>query len=222
MSDRINDTGIIDISDINRLRYHYYLTAICSFKLVYVFSNLPEFIQTDKGNQKVRRGRRMSGEAISSAILTIASIICAFSFVSVVYPSVISAGDPIISRTNAMGDQIQTDFEILHETTADEGSEIHIWVKNVGPKGISSGLIPRSDLFFGEVGKFERIPYDENGSLAPCWNYSIEQNNDDNWDKGETLQIRLKPVDVPVSRVKYFIKFSSYNGVSEEAYFTVS
>ncbi|WP_243684641.1 hypothetical protein [Methanosarcina barkeri] len=91
----------------------------------------------------------MSGEAISSAILTIASIICAFSFVSVVYPSVISAGDPIVSRTNAMGDQILTDFEILHETTAAEGLEVHIWVKNVGPKGISSGLIQRSDLFLG-------------------------------------------------------------------------
>jgi flagellar protein FlaG len=164
----------------------------------------------------------MSGESISSAILTIASVVCAFSFASIVYPSVISAGDPIVSRTNTMGDQILTDIEILHETTAAKGLEVHIWVKNVGPKGISSSLIPDSDLFFGKAGKFERIPYDENGSLAPCWNYSIEQSNDDNWDKRETLKIRLKPVDVPVSRVKYFIKFSAYNGVSEEAYFTVS
>ncbi len=164
----------------------------------------------------------MSGEAISSAILTIASIICVFSFVSVVYPSVISAGDPIISRTNAMGDQILTDVEILHETTAAEGSEVNIWVKNVGPKGISSGLISESDLFFGKSGNFERIPYDENGSLAPCWNYSIEQSKDDNWDKGETLQIKIKPTDVPVSGEKYFIKFSAYNGVSKETYFTVS
>jgi archaeal flagellar protein FlaG len=164
----------------------------------------------------------MSGEAISSAILTIASIICAFSFVSVVYPSVISAGDPIISRTNAMGDQILTDIEILHEATATEGTEVDVWIKNVGPKGISSGLIPGSDLFFGDAGNFERIPYDRNGSLAPCWNYSIEQSNDDNWDKGETLRIKLKPADVPVSGKKYFIKFNVYNGVSEEAYFTVS
>lgn len=110
----------------------------------------------------------------------------------------------------------------MHETTAAEGLEVHIWVKNVGPKGISSGLIPGSDLFFGEAGKFERIPYDENGSMAPCWNYSIEQSNDDNWDKGETLRIKLKPADVPVREKKYFIKFSAYNGVSEEAYFTVS
>jgi flagellar protein FlaG len=164
----------------------------------------------------------MSGEAISSAILTIASIICVFSFVSVVYPSVISAGDPLISRTNAMGDQILTDIEILHEATVANGSEIHIWVKNVGPKEISSGLIPGSDLFFGEAGNFERIPYDENGNLTPCWNYSIEQSNDDNWDKGETLKIRLKPADAPVRGKKYFIKFNVYNGVSEETYFTVS
>jgi len=164
----------------------------------------------------------MSGEAISSAILTIASIICVFSFVSIVYPSVISAGDPIISRTNAMGDQILTDIEILHEAATAEGSEINIWVKNVGPKGISSGLISKSDLFFGESGNFERIPYDENGSLSPCWNYSIEQSKDDDWDKGETLLIKIKPADVPVSGDKYFIKFGVYNGVSKETYFTVS
>ncbi len=164
----------------------------------------------------------MSGEAISSAILTIASIICVFGFVSAVYPSVISAGDPIISRTNAMGEQILTDVEILHETTAANGSEIHIWVKNVGPNGISSGLVPESDLFFGESGNFGRIQYEENGSLAPCWNYSIEQSRDDSWDRGETLKIILKPAGIPVSGKKYFIKFGVYNGVSEETYFTVS
>ena len=91
----------------------------------------------------------------------------------------------------------------------------------MGPKEISSGLIPGSDLFFGKSGNFERIPYDDNGSLVPSWNYSIEQNNDANWDKGETLKIRLKPADVPVSGEKYFIKFGVYNGVSKEAYFTV-
>jgi flagellar protein FlaG len=164
----------------------------------------------------------MSGESISSAILTIASVICAFGFASAVYPSVISAGDPIMSRSDSMGDQILTDIEILHETTAAEGTEIHVWVKNVGCKEISSGIIPESDLFFGEAGNFERIPYDKNGSMTPGWSYLIEQNGDDDWDKGETLRIKIKPADLPVSGEKYFIKFSTYNGVSEEAYFTVS
>jgi len=120
-----------------------------------------------------------------------------------------------------MGDQILTDIEILHEATADGDSEVHIWVKNVGPKGISSGLIPGSDLFFGKSGNFERIPYDDNGSQVPSWNYSIEQNNDANWDKGETLKIRLKPADVPVIGEKYFIKIQRIQRVSKEAYFTV-
>jgi len=164
----------------------------------------------------------LSGESISSAILTIASIICAFGFVSAVYPSVISAGDPIMSRTDSMGDQIMTDIEILHEATGAEGTEIHIWVKNVGCKEISSGVISESDLFFGEAGNFERIPYDKNETLVPGWNYLIEQDGDDNWGKGETLRIKIKPADLPATGDKYFIKFSTYNGVSEEAYFTVS
>lgn len=164
----------------------------------------------------------MGGESISSAILTIASVICAFAFVSAVYPSVISAGDPIMSRTDAMGDQILIDIEILHEATSPEGTEVYVWVKNVGCRGISSGMIPESDLFFGEAGNFERIPYDENENLAPGWNYLIEQDGDGNWDKGETLRIIIKPADSPVRGKKYFLKFSTYNGVSKEAYFTVS
>jgi len=167
-------------------------------------------------------GRKLSGESISSAILTIASVICAFAFVSAVYPSVISAGDPIMSRTDNMRDQIMTDIEILHETTGAEGAEIHVWVKNVGCRRISSGMIPESDLFFGEEGNFERIPYSEDGNLTPGWSYLIEQNKDGDWDKGETLRIKIKPENSPVSGEKYFIKFSTYNGVSEEAYFTVS
>lgn len=166
----------------------------------------------------------MSGESISSAILTIASVICAFGFVSAVYPSVISAGDPIMSRTDSMGDQIMTDIEILHEAKGADGTEINVWIKNVGCKEISSGMIPDSDLFFGEVGNFERIPYDKNGTIVSSWNFQIEQDGDDNWDKGETLRIniKLKPEDLPSTGDKYFIKFGTYNGVSEETYFTVS
>lgn len=73
-----------------------------------------------------------------------------------------------MSRSDAMGDQILTDIEILHETTGAEGTEIHVWIKNVGCKEISSGMITDSDLFFGEAGNFERIPYDENGSSGPA------------------------------------------------------
>jgi len=163
----------------------------------------------------------LGGESISSAILTIASVICAFGFVSAVYPSVISAGDPIMSRTDSMGDQIMTDIEILHEARGDEGTEIHVWIKNVGCREIPSYTIPDSDLFFGEAGNFEHIPYDENGNLAPGWSYLIEQGGDSDWDKGETLCVKIKPSGLPVSGKKYFIKFNTYNGVSEEAYFTV-
>ncbi|MCQ1536956.1 hypothetical protein FTO70_15000 [Methanosarcina sp. KYL-1] len=164
----------------------------------------------------------MSGDSISAAILTTASVICACAFISAVYPSVIAAGDPIMSRTDVMGDQILTDTKILHEAASANDTELYVWVKNVGCNRISSGLIPESDLFFGTSDNFEWIPYDESGSLSPGWSYSIEQSEDGDWDKGETLRIKIKPVEALVSREKYFFKFNAYNGVSEEAYFTVS
>lgn len=166
----------------------------------------------------------MSGDSISAAILTTASVICAFAFISAVYPSVITAGDPIMSRADAMGDQILTDTAILHEAVSSDGREVSVWVKNVGCSQISSGLIDESDLFFGRPGNFERISYDESASSTPSWSYSIEQGRDNNWDIGETLKITIKLSEsyAFVSGEKYFIKFNAYNGVSEETYFTVA
>lgn len=166
----------------------------------------------------------MSGDSISAAILTTASVICAFAFIAAVYPSVITAGDPIMSRSDAMGDQIRTDTAILHETVSSDGMEVCVWVKNVGCSQISSGLIDQSDLFFGKKGNFERISYDGSASSTPSWSCSIEQGGDNTWDTGETLKVTIKLPESYAfeSGEKYFVKFNAYNGISEEDYFTVS
>ncbi len=129
-----------------------------------------------------------------------------------------------MSRADAMGNQILTDTAILHETVSSDEREVCVWVKNVGCSRISSGLIDKSDLFFGRSGDFERITYDPSEASTPSWSYSIEQGGDNNWDTGETLKITIKLPEsyVFVSGEKYFIKFNAYNGVSEETYFTVA
>ncbi len=129
-----------------------------------------------------------------------------------------------MSRAEAMGDQIMTDTEIIHEAVNSDENEVCVWVKNVGCNRISSGLIDQSDIFFGHTENFDRISYDESASLTPGWSYSIEQSGDNDWDAGETIRITIKLSESYTfeSGERYFVKFNSYNGVSEEDYFTVA
>lgn len=162
----------------------------------------------------------MSGETISAAILTIASVICAAGFVAIVAPSIISAGDPVVSSTNILKDQIDTDVKIIHASNNASSMEVYVWIKNIGKNRISSTLISDSDLFFGESGNFVRIPYDETGSQIPGWRYSIENGESGEWKKGDTIKLTIR---IAVSsEEEYFIKFITYNGVSDEDYFVVS
>ena len=105
----------------------------------------------------------MGGETISSAIIMIASVICAATFVAAVFPSIIGASAPVIASTDTLNDRIQTDIKIIHEANNSDGSEGYIWVKNIGNNRIHSNLIEDSDLFFGGEGDFMRIAY--NGTI---------------------------------------------------------
>lgn len=162
----------------------------------------------------------MSGETISAAIITIASVICAAGFVAAVTPSILSAGDPVVSSTNVLKDQIDTNIKIIHAASNPEGTEVYIWIKNVGDNRISSNLVDNSDLFFGESGNFMRVPYDETGTEVPGWRYSIENSGVGQWQKGDTIRITVRTS--VSSGNEYFIKFITYNGVSDEDYFAVS
>ena len=161
----------------------------------------------------------MSGETISAAIITIASVICAAGFVAAVTPSILSAGDPVVSSTNVLKERIDTNVKIIHAASNPGGTEVYIWIKNVGDNRISSNLVGNSDLFFGESGNFMRIPYDETGTGVPSWSYSIE-NGGTGWQKGDTIKITVRTS--VSSGNEYFIKFITYNGVSDEDYFAVS
>lgn len=162
----------------------------------------------------------MSGDSISAAILTTATVICAVGFIATVYPSVLTAGDPIISRTDVLRDQITTDVKIIHEGNNSEEPGVFIWIKNIGSNQVSPELVRNSDVFFGKEGSFLRIPYDESGLLVPGWSYQIE-NGGREWKKGETIKVILKLENAVNPGDSCFVKFSLYNGVSDEDYFTI-
>jgi len=115
-------------------------------------------------------------------------------------------------------DKIYTCITIIFATNVTSDT-VKVWIKNTGLKEVHGDLIPKSDLFFGSKGNFERIPYE--GTTPPMWNYTIvNDDGDGNWDPCETLEVTIT-WDTTLNSGEYFVKFSLYNGVSDEYTFSV-
>jgi len=161
----------------------------------------------------------MTETAITTAIITIACVICACMLVSAIYPAVNRATSSVVSSSAKLGDRIETSVDIIAE--ANESSYEYVWVKNTGSQ-IASSQIEDSDIFFGEIENFQRIPFNASLLATPSWNYSIE--NDDNgnerWDAGETINITISSSS-EINAGDYYVKIVLYNGVSDEEEFSI-
>jgi len=162
----------------------------------------------------------MSEAAITTAIITIACVICAVMLISAIYPTMHRATSSVITTSAKLGERIETSVEIIAE--ANETSYEYVWVKNTGSSQLAPSDIECSDIFFGEIGNFQRLSYDADLAPAPCWNYSIENDNNGNgrWDTGETVKITIN-CSSNIGSGDYYFKIVLYNGVSDEDTFSI-
>ena len=162
----------------------------------------------------------MSEAAITTAIITIACVICAVMLISAIYPTMHRATSSVITTSAKLGERIETSVEIIAE--ANETSYEYVWVKNTGSSQLAPSDIECSDIFFGETGNFQRLSYDADLAPAPCWNYSIENDNNGNgrWDTGETVKITIN-CSSNIGSGDYYFKIVLYNGVSDEDTFSI-
>ena len=159
----------------------------------------------------------MSEAAITTAIITIACVICAGMLVSAIYPAMNRATSSVVTTSEKLGDRIETSIDIIAE--ANQSSYEYVWVKNTGSSEIPQ--IESSDVFFGEIDEFQRIPFDSSLSLIPSWSYSIENDDGDGrWDIGETLNITINSSSV-ITAGDYYVKIIVYNGISDEDKFSI-
>jgi flagellar protein FlaG len=161
----------------------------------------------------------MSETVITTAIITIACIICAGMLVSAIYPAMYRATSSVVQTSSKLGERIETSIDIIAEAN-DTSQHAYIWVKNTGASEIPQ--VENSDLFFGKIKEFQRIPFNSSPSApAPCWSYAIE-NDDGNqrWDVGETLNITIN-ASTPITSGTYYVKIVLYNGISDEDKFSV-
>lgn len=163
----------------------------------------------------------MSESVITVAIITIASVVCATMLISAIYPEVNRATSSVISSSAKLSERIETAVDIIAE--ANESSYEYVWAKNTGTTQLAASQIERSDIFFGETGKgnFRRIPFNALLSSAPCWKYTIENDNGNNlWDTAETINITIDYGSV-ITAGDYYVKLVLYNGISDEDTFSI-
>ncbi|MHC1635620.1 MAG: hypothetical protein ACXQTS_03220 [Candidatus Methanospirareceae archaeon] len=159
----------------------------------------------------------MAENVITLSIVTIACVICATMLITSFYPAANRASSSVVSSSAKLSERIKTSIDIIAEVN--QSSYEYVWVKNIGSVEIPN--VESSDVFFGKVGDFQRIPYDESLSLTPSWNYLIENDDGDGeWDVGETINITIKYSSEIVSG-DYYVKIVLYNGISDEEIFSV-
>ena len=145
-------------------------------------------------------------------LLIVAGIVCSIVVLNAVYPAITGSSSAIVEAANKIDDRIKSNISIIEMTHS--GSDTYIWIKNTGIARIDG--INTSDVFFGEEGNFDRIPY--GGPTAPYWEYEIE--NDERWNQSATLKITIHS-DAAISG-SYFFKIVIPNGLSDDRYYSTT
>ncbi|MCL4395095.1 MAG: flagellin [Chloroflexi bacterium] len=149
-------------------------------------------------------------KVVVTAMLLIAGVVSSvFAFKSI-FPVVAQSSDAMTSMERRMNEQLQTQIQIVHAVQT--GSNIEVWVKNVG--SLRVGGLESADLFFGPEGNFARIPY---STGTPNWQYVVENATD--WNPSATIRITIFGY-TPLNSGRYFVKLVLPSGVSDEYFFS--
>jgi flagellar protein FlaG len=133
----------------------------------------------------------MAEQAISTAILTVATIIAALVLVNALYPSLYSISGAILSMNDRAADRIRTDLSVLTEwydpAHPADNIALEAWVKNTGSTIITADELADTDVFLYTGNQMTvRIPRDD-------WAGEILNGNGDaDWGPSETIHVTVR------------------------------
>ena len=155
-------------------------------------------------------------KAVVTIFLLIAGIVCSLVVFNAVYPAINRSSAAISTMADSVDDRIKSQIEIIQ--TADDGSNVYIWVKNVGDSRI--GPIENCDVFSDvDDGNLSRITH--GGEGTPRWGYAIEGNPGATMcSPPETIKITITCSGIPASGT-YIVKIVLPNGISDEHQFSL-
>jgi flagellar protein FlaG len=170
----------------------------------------------------------MSSETITTALFLISAVIAAGVLINAVYPVVYNMAGTFSSSTHESDVRMRTDFKII-STVAYTSGTATIWMKNIGSEQIAYDEIKRSDVFCGEVGKFDRIAYTDDSLGDETWTATFlnddkyDLNGNGMWDPGETIKISVKTGLIPTTAGgKVYFQFALPTGVWRSTEFAAS
>lgn len=161
----------------------------------------------------------MAEQAISTAILTVATIIAALVLVNALYPSLYSASGSILSMNNRASDRILTDITVLTEWYDPGHPEndiaLEAWVKNTGSTTVTADELADADVFLYTGNHTAvRIP-------GASWSRELLNGNGDaDWDPAETIHVIVHYDPAGSSQGTWKLRLVLPNGVSAEDSFT--
>ena len=168
----------------------------------------------------------MSSETFTTAMFLITSIIAAGVLINAVFPVVYQMAGTFLSSSHQSDERMRTDIKIVNTFMVPSGEvgDVQVWLKNVGVARIPYADIPRSDVFLGRAGDFDRLEC--NAAIGTNqWYYETAGGDTSGyWDPGETLEIIAKTDNgAPFTRGDpVYFQFVLPSGILRSLEFTVS
>ena len=81
-------------------------------------------------------------------LFTIAAVVSVLAVINSVLPAIGRAANEMVLSADVADDRLSSRLEIIHATGQDAGTEVDVWVKNIGATRIIA--LDKIDLFFGQ------------------------------------------------------------------------
>ena len=150
-----------------------------------------------------------------TAVLIIGGVAAALVVVTGLGTSASIGSQSAAESQRADAVRTETSIEVIAAASNPAGTQIDVWVKNVGVAPVSA--VNKSDVFVITPGsRFDAMTHAASGD-----NTWIEDPLGSAWNRGDTLHLTITlPAGNPLALGDHLLAFSTANGVSAEHLFT--
>lgn len=154
----------------------------------------------------------MPSTVVVEGLLIVAGIVAASVLAGAVINKIGAFDSSFTMAANNQKNILLTKIKIIYATNS-EDDKADVWIKNIGASPVTN---PETmDVFFGQIGQVQRIPYDT--GTTPTWNFTEPI---DIWKKQETVEIEIFN-DSTFPSNAYSVTVIAPNGVEDEHVFSI-
>jgi len=159
-------------------------------------------------------------KVITTSLLAIGAVTAAFIVITVIGPTISRHFQAVVASQTEAAARIKTSIEVIVVAPNAAGTQVDVWVKNVGPDPIK--VIEKSDVFLIQPGtRYDALTYNNDGVTTKTWYGDLKESGLP-WNKADTLQITITLVggDVILADTNYALRMATPNAATAEKIFT--